>query len=332
MSIKYESAPIGKQGLCAIWTQIFPGKPKYTEKDYPKLDGKVVIVTGANAGVGYEVTKSLLGSTNAKVYMFTRNKQKTIDAIKKLEIEVASEYNKKNLKVDYITIDFSDLTTIKPAADEFLSKESRLDIIIHNAGVMAPPIGSVSKQGFELQLGTNVLGPHLLQKYLDPLLIKTSHTNKPGETRIVWVASSGQYFSPIGGVHYEDPNFTNTPNVSKMQIYGQSKALNVLQAKGWNSAHPDGSNVISVSLCPGALKTELQRHSTPSEAFMSKFILHEARLGAYTELFAALSPDIRSGDHVECFGKKTRARKDLEDPKAISKGWDFVEENLKPYL
>ncbi|KAK6464303.1 short-chain alcohol dehydrogenase [Scheffersomyces coipomensis] len=332
MSIKYEAPGLSWQGFWAICNQLFPSKPQYTEKDYPNLDGKVVIVTGASGGVGYEVTKSLLGSTNAKVYMFTRNKERTIEAIKRIEIEVATEYNKTDLNVETISIDLSDLSTIKPAVDEFLNKESRIDIIIHNAGVMEPPVGSVSKQGFELQLGTNVLGPHLLQKYLDPLLIKTSHTNKSGETRIVWVASSGQYFSPIGGVHYEDPNFTNTTNASQMQIYGQSKALNVLQAKGWNPAHPESSNIVSVSLCPGALLTELKKDATPFQAFMFRSLFHPPRLGAYTELYAALSPDVKSGDHIECFGKKTRARYDLEEPEVVTKGWNFLDETIKPYL
>ncbi|KAK6462550.1 short-chain alcohol dehydrogenase [Scheffersomyces coipomensis] len=331
MTEKFVSGGFGSRGLGAITNSFWPGKPQFTESDYPKLDGKVVIVTGASAGLGYEVTKLLLGSTNAKVYMFTRNKQKTIDAIKRLETEVAKEFNKTNLNVDYISIDFADLTTIKPAAEEFLSKSDRLDIIIHNAGVMTPPEGSVTKQGFELQLGTNNFGPHLLQKFLDPLIIKTSKKNKAGVSRIVWVSSSAQYLSSKGGLFYSDPNFRNT-KASAAGKYGQSKAINVLQAKGWNNAHPDGSNIISVSLCPGILTTDLTRHSTAIEAFIVRLIGHPVRNGAYTELFAALSSNVSTGDHIQSFGKVTKAREDLEDPIAISKAWEYIEENIRSYI
>ncbi|KAK6462547.1 short-chain alcohol dehydrogenase [Scheffersomyces coipomensis] len=330
MPEKYNPPGGGIRGLCAFWNGFIPGKPKFTEKDYPKLNGKVVIVTGATSGVGYEVAKSLLGSTNAKVYLFNRSEQKTIDVIKRLEVEVANEYNKSELNVDYILVDYADLPSIKPAAEQFLNKEERLDLIIHNAGIMAPPLGSKTKQGFDLQLGTNDFGPHLLQKFLDPLIIKTSKRNKPGETRIVWVSSFAHFSAPLGGVHYSDPNFTKT-EASPMQIYGQSKALNIIQARAWNSKHPDGSNIISVSLCPGFLNTELQRHGGSFQLKMSQY-LHKARFGAYTELFAAFAPEVKTGDHIESFGKVTKSRKDLEDPKAISKGWEFLDENVKPYL
>ncbi|KAK6462548.1 short-chain alcohol dehydrogenase [Scheffersomyces coipomensis] len=331
MSDKFETPSMGYAGFCALLNGFFPGSPSYTEKDYPKLDGKVVIVTGASAGLGYEVTKSLLGSTNAKVYMFTRNKQKTIDAIKRLETEVAKEFNKTNLNVDYISIDFADLTTIKPAAEEFLSKSDRLDIIIHNAGVMLPPEGSVTKQGFELQLGTNNFGPHLFQKFLDPLIIKTSIKNKPGVSRIVWVSSFGHYMSSLGGIFYPDPNFTTT-KVGKGNIYGQSKAINILQAKGWNTIHPDGNNVTCVSLCPGFLRTELQRYGSSFELFMSDLLFKKARYGAYTQLYAALSPEIYTGAHVQAFGKLTTSRPDLTEPSYISKAWKFLDEHVESYL
>ncbi|KAK6462544.1 short-chain alcohol dehydrogenase [Scheffersomyces coipomensis] len=316
--------------LWHTYNGIFPGKAQFTEKDYPTLDGKVVIVTGASTGVGFEVAKSLAGSTNAKIYIFARNKEKTEAAIKRLELEVAQEYNKPKSDVHFIQIDLSDLTTIKPAAEEFLSKEKRIDIIIHNAGVMTPPLGSETKQGYELQLGTNNIAPHLLQRFLDPLLIETSKTNKPGESRIVWVASTASFHAPEGGIHYADYNFKET-KASPMNIYGQSKATNVLQSRYWSKAHPEAANVISCSLCPGFLRTELQRHLQGIEAFVINLLLHPARNGAYTELFAALSPEVKTGDYIESFGKVSIARDDFNDA-AAKKAWEFLDEKIKPYL
>ncbi|KAK6462549.1 short-chain alcohol dehydrogenase [Scheffersomyces coipomensis] len=309
MTKKFVSGGLGSSEFWAMVNGLWPGKPQFTESDYPKLDGKVVIVTGATAGFGYE----------------------TKDAIKRLELEIAKEFGKTNLNVDHVLVDFAVLTTIKPAAEEFLKKESRLDIIIHNAGVMNAPDGSVTKQGFELHIGTNNLGPHLLEKFLDPIIIKTSQTNKPGGTRIVWVSSFTHYFSSKGGLFYSNPNFRNTKAVSAYK-YGQSKAISILQAKGWNSAHPGGSNIISVSLCPGFLHTELTRHSSAFEQYMASIMTYHVRNGAYTELFAAFSPGLSSGDHIESFGRLTKAREDLEDPVAISKAWDYLDSNVASYI
>ncbi|ABN64902.1 short-chain alcohol dehydrogenase retinol dehydrogenase Protochlorophyllide reductase [Scheffersomyces stipitis CBS 6054] len=316
-----------------ITDNFWPGPPTLTEKDYPSLTGKVVIVTGGNTGVGYQTAKSLAGSTNAKVYIFARSEEKALAAIRRMELEVAQEYNKNKIDVHFIKLDLGDLTTIKASADEFLSKEDRLDIIIHNAGVMTPPKGSKTAQGFELQLGTNAIGPHLFQKFLDPLFIKTSKSNKPGESRVVWVASSGHFFSPEGGIFYPDPNFRNT-NFPSMRIYGQSKACNVMQSVEWPKHHPEATNVISLNLCPGALKTDLQRHTGTAGRIMSG-LLHDARKGAYTELFAALSPSITvkdQGIHVISFGKIGFNRKDLKDPANTSKAWDFLDKQVEKYL
>ncbi|KAK6199299.1 short-chain alcohol dehydrogenase [Scheffersomyces amazonensis] len=333
MSTKVELPSVFYQQTCAMMNGIFPSKPKFTELDYPSLDGKVVIITGASSGVGYEAAKLLLGVTNAKVYIFARNKAKIENAIKRLQLEIAQEFNKKTINVDYVLVDFSDLNTIKTASQDFLSKESRLDIIIHNAGIMTPPAGSKSKQGYELQLGTNNLGPHLLQKYLDPIFIATSQKNKPGESRIIYTSATAHFAAPLGGVHYADPNYYNT-KATPFTIYGQSKAFNILSAKQWTKAHPEATNVVCASLCPGFLKTELQRHLKGFEAFMINRLLHEPRNGAYTELFAALSPELtraKTGAYIESFGKFGKERADLQDPAAAEKSWNFLNQEVAKY-
>ncbi|KAK6456933.1 short-chain alcohol dehydrogenase [Scheffersomyces xylosifermentans] len=312
----------------------FPGKAAYTEEKYPSLDGKVVIVTGGNTGVGYQTAKSLAGSTNAKVYIFSRSAEKTLAAIKKMELEVAKEYNRPKINVHFIQVDLSDLTTIKPAVEKFLAQEKRLDIVIHNAGVMTPPRGSETKQGYELQFGTNNVGTHLLQRLLDPIFIETSKTNKPGESRVVWVASSAQFNAPLGGVNWNDVNFKNT-KFSDMGIYGQSKAVNVMQARAWPKYHPTATNVLSFSLCPGFLRTDLQRHLSSVSQWLMGWILHDQRNGAYTELFAALSPDLtkaNQGEHMISFGKLGHTREDLTIQANVDKVWEFLDKETEPYL
>ena len=322
---------------CADWKQtlhgFWPGKPKYTESLYPELKDKVVIVTGGNTGVGYETVKSLAGSTKSRLYIFSRNKEKTLEAIKKIQLEIAKEYNVTNREIKFIQIDLSDLTRIKPAVEEFLKLENRLDIIIHNAGVMTPPVGSETKQGYELQWGTNVLGPHLLQRLLDPLFIKTSETNPAGLSRIVWVASTAHMACPQGGIFWENIKFDNLKFSKNLQVtlYGQSKAGNIIQARTWSRKHGN-PNVISSSICPGYLDTELQRHLNPVERAVLSWLLSPRRYGAYTELYAALSPDVKDGTHAISFGNPAHIREDLKSDAIGDRLWAYLDKETEPYM
>ncbi|KAI5958300.1 hypothetical protein KGF57_002655 [Candida theae] len=322
----------------AEWRQVFhgfwPGKPKFTEKDYPTLEGKVVIVTGGNTGLGYETVKSLAGTTKARLYIFSRSEEKTLKAIEKLQLEVAKEYNVANRDIGFIQVDLGDLTSIKPAVEKFLKQEDRLDIIINNAGVMMPPQGAKTKQGYELQIGTNVLGHHLLQRLLDPIFIKTSKTNPPGLSRIVWLSSTGHMSAPRGGIFWDDIAFDKVPKFNtniKLQLYGQSKAANLIQARTWSRKH-GYPNVISSSICPGYLNTELQRYSSPVERYIYRYLFHPQRYGAYTELYAAFSPNVKDGDHSVSFGTPAKGRKDLLSDEVGDKLWDWLEKETDPYV
>ncbi|KAI5955435.1 hypothetical protein CANMA_004615 [Candida margitis] len=320
------------------WRQLahgmWPSKPTFKEDRYPSLEGKVVIVTGGNTGLGYETVKSLAGSTKARIYIFSRNKEKTLNAIDDLKLEVQKEYSVKNREIGFVQVDLSDLTSIKPAVEEFLKKEDRLDIIIHNAGVMMPPQGSKSKQGYEIQIGTNVLGHHLLQRLLDPIFIKTSETNPKGLSRIVWLSSTYHMFAPRGGIFWEDINFEKVPkfnNLTKTQLYGQSKAANLIQARTWSRKH-DYPNVISSSICPGYLNTDLQRHASALERYVYQYVLWPKRMGAYTELYAALSPDVKDGDHSISFGTPAKGREDLLSDEVGDKVWTWLDKETDPYV
>ncbi|RLV91885.1 hypothetical protein JA1_003537 [Spathaspora sp. JA1] len=320
----------------ADWKQLFqgqfPSKPKFTEENYPDLSGKVVIVTGGNSGVGYETVKLLAGFTQAKIYIFSRNETKCLDAIKRIGEEIAKEYNVAKLNIHFIKVDLSDLATIKPAIEEFYKRESRLDIIIHNAGVM-PSKYYKTVQGHELQLGTNAIGPHLLQRLLDPIFISTSKLNAKGESRIVWVSSSIHMYAPQGGFYWEDLNYEHVKSSRyyKLTLYGQSKAGNIIQARTWSRKH-DAPNVISSSICPGYLKTGLQRDCPSFESWVLSFVLHPPRFGAYTELFAALSGDVKDRSHSIAYGVPSHIRKDLMDEKVCDKVWNYLDKVTEAYI
>ena len=314
---------------------IFPGAPTYTEEEYPTLEGKVVLITGANTGVGYQVAKSLAGSTEATVYFIARSEEKSKEAIKKLETEVAQEYNKVvGGRVHFIRADLGDLTTIKPAVESFLSQLKRLDLIIHNAGVMDPPEGSKTTQGYEMQLGVNAIGHHLLQRLLDPIFLETAKTNKPNESRIVWLSSTRHLGAPLGGFDFDDPQLSKGPFNLR---YDQSKALNAVQARWWPHVHAEAvakSSIVSVSVCPGFLDSDLARSYAPLKKFFYRLFLHPVRNGAYTELFAGLSPDVtveKNGSHIISFGKFGHLRGDIDNDKSSEKIWAWLDEQIKLY-
>lgn len=313
----------------------WPASPTFKEDQYPSLKDKVVLITGANTGVGYQVAKSLAGSTEATVYFIARSEEKSNEAIRKLETEVAQEYNKEvGGRVHFIRADLGDLTTIKPAVEKFLSQLDRLDLIIHNAGVMDPPAGSESAQGYELQLGVNAIGHHLLQRLLDPIFLKTANTNKPNESRIVWLSSSRHVAAPLGGFDLDDPNLEKGSESTK---YAQSKAVNAVQARWWPHVYADSvskNKIVSVSVCPGALDSELTRSYPPVLRFFLRFLMYPVRMGAYTELFAGLSPEVtteKNGAHITSFGRFGELRADIDNDESSQKIWEWLDEQIRPY-
>ena len=130
------------------------------------------------------------------------------------------------------------------------------------AGTQGSTSTPKTKQGYELQLGTNCLGHHLLTKLLTPLLVKTATEATPGSVRVVWLSSNATSMSPPGGILWKDINYEKTSQgVYMMTTYGQSKTGNFFQAYGFKQVYPfNESRVLSVSVHPGALKTSLFRY------------------------------------------------------------------------
>ncbi|KAK6353888.1 hypothetical protein TWF730_008310 [Orbilia blumenaviensis] len=249
----------------ALWQLItaegFPPKPGFEEKDVPDLSGKVYLVTGASTGIGYELAK-ILYSKNAKVYIAGRSEKNGADAV----ANIKEDYPKSDGGVEFLQLDLSDLTTLKPAADKLISQERRLDAVVHNAGVMAPPTSWRSAQGWDLQFGTNVLGPFVLQRHLQNILIETAKFAPKDSVRVVFLSSIGSHAAPAGGINYENieakgiPPLTSIPGLDTWLKYAQSKCANTMMAKGYAAKYND-TGIIAVAPNPGNLKTDLLRHS-----------------------------------------------------------------------
>ncbi|KAF2120852.1 hypothetical protein BDV96DRAFT_565741 [Lophiotrema nucula] len=144
------------QGASNFWKQnILPPATDFPESELPDQTGKVVgLVTGGYTDISLEVAK-ILYQKNATVYLAGRWADKGSTAVNALR----NAFPSSSGKVEFLKLDLADLSTIKPSAEEFLRKERRLDVLVNNAGVYTPQSGSKSKQGYELQLATNVYGP-----------------------------------------------------------------------------------------------------------------------------------------------------------------------------
>lgn len=209
-------------------------------------------------------------------------------------------------------IDFNDLKTIKPAVDDFLAKETTLDVLFNNAGIMIPPKSTTTAQGYEAQLGTNTIGPFLFTKLLTDMLMKTASSRAYGDIRVVWVSSSAAAnFSPKGGVELSKIDQFLNSGYSKWQLYGISKAGNILQSAEMARRY-GGSGLKSVAIDPGNLQTNLYQNMPRWQHIIAKKLaLKPAIYGAYTELYAAFSPDVQNGSWIEPWGRVAELRNDI---------------------
>ncbi|KAJ2987800.1 hypothetical protein NUW58_g4309 [Xylaria curta] len=291
--------------ISAIY-QLFPGKPTYTEEDIPDLSGKVYIVTGANTGIGKEVAR-ILYSKNAVVWIAARNVDKGTHAIASIKESHPSSIG----RLELLQLDLSDLSTIRASAETFLAREKRLDVLFNNAGTMIPPNGSKTTQGHELQLGTNCLGPFLFTQLLTPTLIATAKTAVKGSVRVVWVSSSAtEHLSPKGGIEMDNLDYKR--DVFYAWKYGISKVGNYYHATEYARRH-ENDGIVSVSLNPGNLKSELDRNCNFVEMLFRNATTYPTINGAYTELFAGISGEVNehSGAWIVPWGRIENIRRDL---------------------
>jgi len=172
-----------------------------------------------------------------------RSEEKATKAINGIK---ASHPNSKGQLV-FLHLDLADLTTIKKSAEEFKSKEQRLDVLWLNAGVMAPPQGSKTAQGYELQLGTNNIGHFLFTKLLHPVLAETAKTAPSNSVRVVWVSSTAAELAPNPPIVFENIDYKKKDEGAWMK-YNRSKAGNVIHGAEFARRAKD-EGIVSVVCC-----------------------------------------------------------------------------------
>jgi len=249
-------------------------------------EGGVAVVTGGNSGIG-AVSVDVLALSGMKVVLCARN----LDSAKK-EVEQMSA--KENVRIQ--EMDLTDLSSVKAAAEEIIEKEGTIDVLLLNAGVMATPY-ELTKDGFELQFGTN----HIAHYFLTNLLLSSINENG----RVVSVASTAHTF---GDIDFDDLNYSNGRKYTPWGAYGQSKLANILFAKGLNDKLKEkNSNIRSVSLHPGVIRTNLWRYTGSFVSLATNLIADKSvEQGAATNLYCCMvdaeNSDIKDGGgyFVDC--------------------------------
>jgi NAD(P)-dependent dehydrogenase (short-subunit alcohol dehydrogenase family) len=247
--------------------------------DIPDQTGRVAIVTGANTGIGLE-TARMLALRGAEVVLACRSKEKGQAAVDSIRRENPSGSAQVEL------LDLSDLESVKAFSDTFMAARQRLDLLIDNAGVMVPPF-SRTKQGFELQFGTNHLGHFALTLRLLPLLERT-----PG-SRVVVVSSTAQN---IGRIDFDDLNWERR-SYKPWPAYGQSKLANMMFTLELSRRlAAAGSKVLVTAAHPGYTATDLQRTAGVVRLFNPLFAMKPAG-GALPTLRAAVDSSASPGSY-----------------------------------
>lgn len=276
------------------------------------LSGKIAIVTGSNTGLGFETALDLY-LKGAKVYVACRNEEKGRDAIERMKaISSGGE-------LVYSRLDLASLSSVKEFAEKVIATESRLDLLVNNAGVMIPP-PSKSEDGFELQFGVNFLGHFALTGHLFNLLESTSGS------RVVTLSSIAHR-----GAIIDFDNFRLEKSYNNWREYGQSKLADLIFALEFEKRlRKNDCQIMSLAAHPGFSKTDLQKYM--DKDMLDSLELMTAKEGAQPTLAACLRPDAKGGQywgpdgHNEQKGKPALAKIDsvAVDEKLNAMLWDWA--------
>ncbi len=256
---------------------------KWTAKDIPDQSGRLAVVTGANSGLGL-VTARELARAGAAVVLAARNTAKGEQAAASINEAVPGA----DVRVQ--ELDLADLGSVRSFAETLDS--DRLDLLINNAGLMAPP-RRLTKDGFESQFGTNHLGHFALTGLLMPRLLAAS------ESRVVTVSSTAHR---AGQIDFDD--LQRERKYNNWRAYGQSKLANLMFCfELQRRATEAGTSLRSMAAHPGYARTNLQfaAPTTRDKAVMAVTNLlfaQSAEMGALPTLYAATFPDLPGGTFV----------------------------------
>ncbi|MBC8507496.1 MAG: SDR family NAD(P)-dependent oxidoreductase [Anaerolineales bacterium] len=255
-------------------------KEKWATANIPDMQGKTIIITGANSGIGYEAARAL-AAKRATLIMACRSLDKGHQAIQ----QILAESPEADLKL--MTLNLADLSSVRQFAQNFRSNYDKLDVLVNNAGVMAIPYQKTI-DGFEMQFGVNHLGHFALTGLLLDLLLKTEGS------RVVTISS---YAHRYGWINFNDLNGERFHY--RWIAYCQSKLANLLFAyELQRRLSQSGAKTVSLGAHPGYTETNLQQHSWFYGQLLNPLIAQSQEMGALPTLYAATADDIVGDEYI----------------------------------
>ncbi|MFD3943420.1 SDR family oxidoreductase [Streptomyces sp. NPDC058579] len=264
--------------------------------DVPDQTGKLIVVTGANSGTGKEATRRL-AAAGARVVMAVRTPAKGEAA----RAEILARHPAANIEVR--RVDLADLTSVRDFADRIIADGTPLDVLVNNAGVMAPPTRMTTADGFELQFGSNFLGPFALTVRLLPALLAAAAPR---------VATMSSGTANYGRIDFDDLQWERRryrPNLS----YAQSKLADLILTRQLAAiAAEEGWNLLSTAAHPGFTRTNLQssgpslgRDKPKRSPLEAAYLLPSQGVeqGAEPLLYAATSPEAEAAGYYGPSGR-----------------------------
>ncbi|MEC4764410.1 SDR family NAD(P)-dependent oxidoreductase [Mycobacterium sherrisii] len=250
---------------------------KWTTADIPDLSGRVAVVTGANTGLGYE-TALALAERGAHVVLAVRNLEKGKDAVARIS------RHSPGADVALQELDLTSLASVRAAAEALRAAHDRIDLLINNAGVMWTP-KATTKDGFELQFGTNHLGHFALTGLLLDRLLPVAGS------RVVTVSSVGHRLQ--ADIHFDDLQWERS--YSRVGAYGQAKLANLMFTYELQRRLAPHGTTIAVAAHPGGSRSELTRNLPPLLRPVSSVLeplFQSPDMGALPTLRAATDPGV----------------------------------------
>jgi NAD(P)-dependent dehydrogenase (short-subunit alcohol dehydrogenase family) len=304
----------------------------WTAADMPSQAGKRILITGANSGIGYHAALKL-ARKGAELLLACRNRDRGEEALARLHVEAPGA------NAELVILDLASLASVHECAARELEKRRPLHLLINNAGVMAPPKRLETKDGFELQFGTNVLGHFALTGLLLPALERAAAeaTERP---RIVTLASIAH---KRGRINFDDPQYKT--GYAPMKTYQQSKLANLMLAFELDRRlRAAGSHIMSVAAHPGVANTNLFQAGDYGTLEMATrklmghligAVLNTDAEGALPTLYAATSDEAEDGGYYgpqgfqEMRGEKmgvAQIASQTRDAAAAARLWDVCED------
>ncbi len=258
---------------------------KWTAEQIPDQSGRTAIVTGANSGLGLVCAREL-ARHGAHVVMACRNTDKGAAAKAEIEREAPGA------QLELVALDLSSLASVKEFAEQFRAAHDGLDLLLNNAGVMAPP-RQVTTDGYELQLGTNVLGHFALTAQVIGAMEGRE------DARVVALSSNGH---KLGRIDFDD--LQSERRYSRWRAYCQSKLADLMLALELDRRlRAAGSTVKSLAAHPGYAATNLQSAAAPAldrwlMVATNALMAQSAEQGALPPLYAATEPGLEGGLYI----------------------------------